>query len=147
MVVESVIFYASFIAVRKFAGGYHDMTPLRWYLFSTITIFISLPLLQQLSNFSKTITCVFILSALVSIICIIVLSPLDSGNKPISDKKEKRLYKVISSINSDVLFLVSLCLLCVNEQYGFSVMLGLFLSAAVLVMRVVQIKNTIKILY
>lgn len=141
MVVESVIFYASFIAVRKFAGGYHAMTPLRCYLFSTITIFISLLLLQQLSNFSKTITCVFILSASVSIICIIILSPLDSGNKPISYKKEKRLYKVISSINSVVLFLVSLCLLCVNEQYGLSVMLGLFLSAAVLVMRVVQIKK------
>lgn len=141
MVVESVIFYVSFIAIRKFAGGYHAMTPLRCYLFSTITIFISLLLLQQLSNFSKTITCVFILIALVSIICIIVLSPLDSGNKPISNKKEKKVYKIISSINSITLFLVSLCMLNLNEQYGLSIMLGLFLSAAVLLMRATQIKN------
>lgn len=65
MVVESVIFYVSFIAIRKFAGGYHAMTPLRCYLFSTITIFISLLLLQQLSNFSKAITYVFILIELI----------------------------------------------------------------------------------
>ena len=140
MIVESVIFYVSFIAVRKFAGGYHAMTPLRCYLFSIITIFISLLFLQKSSNFSKTITCVFILIALVSIICIIVLSPLDSRNKPISNMKEKRVYKVISSINSVVLFGVSLCMLCINEQYGRSIMLGLFLSAAVLVLRVIQLK-------
>lgn len=141
MVVESVIFYVSFIAIRKFAGGYHAMTPLRCYLFSTITIFISLLLLQQLSNFSKAITYVFILIELISIICIIVLSPLDSGNKPISNKKEKKVYKIISSINSITLFLVSLCMLNLNEQYGLSIMLGLFLSAAVLLMRATQIKN------
>lgn len=141
MVVESVIFYVSFIAIRKFAGGYHAMTPLRCYLFSTITIFISLLLLQQLSNFSKAITYVFILIELISIICIIVLSPLDSGNKPISNKKEKKVYKIISSINSITLFLVSLCMLNLNEQYGLSIMLGLFLSEAVLLMRATQIKN------
>lgn len=141
MVVESVIFYVSFIAIRKFAGGYHAMTPLRCYLFSTITIFISLLLLQQLSNFSKAITYVFIFIELISIICIIVLSPLDSGNKPISNKKEKKVYKIISSINSITLFLVSLCMLNLNEQYGLSIMLGLFLSAAVLLMRATQIKN------
>lgn len=144
MLIESIVFYGSFISIRKFAGGYHAMTPLRCYLFSTITIFISLLLLQQLSNFSNTITCVFILIALISIICIIVLSPLDSENKPISNKKEKRVYKIISIINSVVLFLVSLCMLYLNEQYGLSIMLGLFLSAVVLVMRVVQIKNIIK---
>ena len=141
MIVESVIFYVSFIAIRKFAGGYHAMTPLRCYLFSTITIFISLLFLQQLFIFSKTITCVFILIALISLICIIVLSPIDSGNKPIMNKKEKRVYKIISSINSVVLFFVSLCMLYINKRYGISIMLGVFFSAVVLIMRVIQMKK------
>lgn len=98
--------------------------------------------MRAISNkLAKAITYVFILIELISIICIIVLSPLDSGNKPISNKKEKKVYKIISSINSITLFLVSLCMLNLNEQYRLSIMLGLFLSAAVLLMRATQIKN------
>ena len=32
--IESLVFYFSFIAIRKFEGGYHANTPVRCYAFS-----------------------------------------------------------------------------------------------------------------
>lgn len=37
LLVESLVFYFSFIAIRKFAGGYHAKTPTRCYIISIIT--------------------------------------------------------------------------------------------------------------
>lgn len=37
LLTESLVFYLSFIAIRKFAGGYHAKTPTRCYIVSIIT--------------------------------------------------------------------------------------------------------------
>ena len=50
LLVESLVFNFSFIAIRKFAGGYHARTPSRCYLFSVISIIILL--LVALNTFS-----------------------------------------------------------------------------------------------
>lgn len=51
LLVESLVFYFSFIAIRKFAGGYHAKTPSRCYLFSVISSIILL--LVALNTFSR----------------------------------------------------------------------------------------------
>lgn len=50
LLVESLVFYFSFIAIRKFAGGYHAKTPSRCYLFPVISSIILL--LVALNTFS-----------------------------------------------------------------------------------------------
>ena len=48
--IESLVFYFSFIAIRKFAGGYHAKTPVRCYLFSFASNIIILCLVKWLSS-------------------------------------------------------------------------------------------------
>lgn len=46
LLVESLVFYFSFIAIRKFAGGYHAKTPTRCYFISIITIVLMLCIIK-----------------------------------------------------------------------------------------------------
>lgn len=139
LVAESIILYISFISIRKFAGGYHAKTPFRCYLFSIVTIVISLLTLKFSFN-SQIIglNYMFISIALISLIVILFLSPLDNENK-IINCKEKKVYKKISVVNSCVLFIISLFMLYSSNSYGYSVILGICISAIVLIVRKAQI--------
>lgn len=139
LVAESIILYISFISIRKFAGGYHAKTPFRCYLFSIVTIVISLLTLKFSFN-SRIIglNYMFISIALISLIVILFLSPLDNENK-IINCKEKKVYKKISVVNSCVLFIISLFMLYSSNSYGYSVILGICISAIVLIVRKAQI--------
>ena len=46
LLVESLVFYLSFIVIRKFAGGYHAKTPTRCYIISIITIVLMLCIIK-----------------------------------------------------------------------------------------------------
>ena len=47
MLFESIVFYGSFILIRKFAGGYHAKTPIRCYLFSAMSNIIVLSAIKN----------------------------------------------------------------------------------------------------
>lgn len=139
LVAESIILYISFISIRKFAGGYHAKTPFRCYLFSIVTIVISLLTLKFSFNAQIIgLNYMFISIALISLIVILFLSPLDNENK-IINCKEKKVYKKISVVNSCVLFIISLFMLYSSNSYGYSVILGICISAIVLIVRKAQI--------
>lgn len=139
MIAESIILYTSFIAIRKFSGGYHAKTPLRCYFFSVITIVISLIIMRcELTYNSEIIFLVSVLLALISIIVITVLSPLDNENKVLNDH-EKKIYKKISVFNTILLFIISLIVLSFNQSYGLPIIFGIIISAIVLIMRKVQV--------
>lgn len=46
LLTESLVFYLSFIVIRKFAGGYHAKTPTRCYIISIITIVLMLCIIK-----------------------------------------------------------------------------------------------------
>ena len=59
--IESLVFYFSFIAIRKFAGGYHAKTPVRCYLFSFASNIIILCLVKWLSSINTLFIFIFII--------------------------------------------------------------------------------------
>lgn len=139
LVVESIIFYCSFVAIRKFAGGYHAKTPIRCYIFSTFTITIGLIIYKFLESYDNLIiTILIMLITLGCSICIFMLAPLDNENNPLSNK-EKQYYRIISIINMLILFISSIILLLLKTNYGFAIILGISMSAIVLIMRKIQI--------
>lgn len=137
LLTESLVFYLSFIAIRKFAGGYHAKTPVRCYMFSIILYIVSLELIGFICE-SQYCVIITIILELFSLVCIFAISPLDSNKHPLN-LREKRVYRIISFTSSIVLFLLSLMLLFELKKIGIAVGLGIILVAFVLLIRKIQI--------
>lgn len=85
---EIVIFMAAYIPLRSFAGGYHAKTPLRCYIFSVIMLIVVSIGLKYLAVSEW----VYYAVLLVSVLGVLVLSPVEDRNKPL-DEIEHKVYK------------------------------------------------------
>lgn len=139
--IESLVFYFSFIAIRKFAGGYHAKTPVRCYLFSFASNIIILCLVKWLSSINTLFIFIFIIFELLCVVLILLISPLDTENNPLTGQ-EKKMYRMLTSIVTIFIFIISL--LCFFKGYrniGSSMICGVVMSALLLLMRKIQIIN------
>ena len=141
LLTESLVFYLSFIVIRKFAGGYHAKTPVRCYLFSFSSNIIILCLVKWLSSINTLFIFIFIIFELLCVVLILLISPLDTENNPLTGQ-EKKMYRMLTSIITILIFIISL--LCFFKGYrniGSSMICGVVMSALLLLMRKIQIIN------
>lgn len=139
LLIESLAFYFSFIAIRKFAGGYHAKTPVRCYAFSVVSSIIVLCLIKLSNSVSAFFAYVHIILGLFSVVLILLISPLDTENNPLN-KLEKRLYKMLAVLISACVFTIStLCVFTEYRNMGCSIICGVIMSTLVLLMRKIQI--------
>lgn len=139
--IESLVFYFSFIAIRKFAGGYHAKTPVRCYAFSVISSIIMLCLIKLSNSVGNIFTYLLIIFELLCVVLIILMSPLDTENNPLNSY-EKKWYKTLAVLISVCIFIISLfCVLTELRNIGYSLICGVIMSTLVLLMRKVQITN------
>lgn len=139
--IESLVFYFSFIAIRKFAGGYHAKTPVRCYLFSFASNIIILCLVKWLSSINTLFIFIFIIFELLCVVLILLISPLDTENNPLTGQ-EKKMYRMLTSIITILIFIISsLCFFKEYRNIGSSMICGVVMSALVLLMRKIQIIN------
>ena len=99
LLTESLVFYLSFIVIRKFAGGYHAKTPVRCYAFSVISSIIVLCLIKLSNSVCFIFTYVLIVLELFSVVLILLISPLDTENNPLNSR-EKKSYKMLAALIS-----------------------------------------------
>lgn len=141
LLTESLVFYLSFIAIRKFAGGYHAKTPVRCYAFSVISSIIMLCLIKLSNSVGNIFTYLLIIFELLCVVLIILMSPLDTENNPLNSY-EKKWYKTLAVLISVCIFIISLfCVLTELRNIGYSLICGVIMSTLVLLMRKVQITN------
>ncbi|WP_370752365.1 accessory gene regulator ArgB-like protein [Ruminococcus sp.] len=141
LLTESLVFYLSFIAIRKFAGGYHAKTPVRCYAFSVISSIIMLCLIKYANSVGNIFTYLLIIFELLCVVLIILMSPLDTENNPLNSY-EKKWYKTLAVLISVCIFIISLfCVLTELRNIGYSLICGVIMSTLVLLMRKVQITN------
>ncbi len=88
---ESIIFYIAFQFIRRTAGGYHASTEIRCEIISTLSIFASIILIKLSKIYSFEMKLLFI--TLVSTIAIFTICPLDTPEKPLSEKEFKYFQK------------------------------------------------------
>ena len=102
---ETIIFLASYIPLRIYAGGYHARTQMGCYIFSIVMI-ISVLLAIEFIPWTNFI-CIII--SMVSALIIFFLSPVEDTNKPL-DAAEVKVYgkkaKVILGLELGVLVLM-----------------------------------------
>lgn len=137
--IESLVFYFSFIAIRKFAGGYYAKTPVRCYAFSVISSIIVLCLIKLSNSACFIFTYVLIVLELFSVVLILLISPLDTENNPLNSR-EKKSYKMLAALISTCIFTIStLCVFTGYRNIGLSMICAIIMSAIVLLMRKFQI--------
>jgi len=141
LLTESLVLYLSFIVIRKFAGGYHAKTPVRCYLFSFASNIIILCLVKWLSSINTLFIFIFIIFELLCVVLILLISPLDTENNPLTGQ-EKKMYRMLTSIITILIFIISsLCFFKGYRNIGSSMICGVVMSALVLLMRKIQIIN------
>lgn len=85
VLLSSIIFYFAFFLMRQFAGGYHAATETRCEILSTLSIVVSIGIIK-LSK-SHDIKTVLLIITLISMVLIFCLCPLDTPEKPLSEKE------------------------------------------------------------
>lgn len=141
LLTGSLVFYLSFIAIRKFAGGYHAKTPTRCYVFSVISSIIMLCLIKYANSVGNIFTYLLIIFELLCVVLIILMSPLDTENNPLNSY-EKKWYKTLAVLISVCIFIISLfCVLTELRNIGYSLICGVIMSTLVLLMRKIQISK------
>lgn len=103
-VLESIVFYIAFQFIRRYAGGYHASTETRCEVMSTLSILACIVVIRL----SKTYDFQFALLVVsaVSAVCIAVLCPLDTPEKPLSEKEFKYFRKISCLILSAISIVV-----------------------------------------
>lgn len=106
--IGSIIFYIAFQFIRRYAGGYHAATETRCEIFSTLSILGSLGIVKIAQAYDIQI--VIGILAIISAICIFILCPLDTPEKPLSEKEFKYFRKISWII---------LCIICLLAIVSF----------------------------
>lgn len=92
--LPSLLFCSVFFLVHRFAGGFHAKTELHCLIITLSFFLISIVLIKL----STQLNCIILISIYVCcFIILIILSPADTPQKPLSNK-EKFLFKKITSL-------------------------------------------------
>ncbi len=89
---ESIVFYASFQSIRKFAGGYHASTETRCEIMSTLSILVCVILIRLSNTYSYQSALLFL--TLFAAVCIFLVCPLDTPEKPLSEEEFTQFRKI-----------------------------------------------------
>ncbi len=92
---ESLLFFCSFLLIRSYAGGIHAKRELSCLLLTALSIFAALLLIRGLLRLRPTVAAA--VPTAVAAVCVLLLSPLDSKEKPL-DAQERRRYRRIACV-------------------------------------------------
>lgn len=128
--IEAMVFYLSFCCVRRFAGGIHADSETKCILFTILSIIFSVLLIKTFNYFSLSVASICIM--VISVITVILISPVDTPNKRI-DQNKKRLYR-----KKTILFtIINLGLFaCMNvlKKYNIAIALSIGMSLAAILL-------------
>lgn len=109
IVLASVIFYISFQFIRRYAGGIHASSELKCELATTLSIFLCLLCIKACMQYDAEL--LILVPTLTACILIFFLCPLDTPEKPLTEK-EKTHFRKISRIVLLLILLVILVSFC-----------------------------------
>lgn len=145
VILESIIFYIAFQFIRRYAGGYHASTETRCEVLSTLSILACIVVikLSKTYDFQTVLLLITILSA----VCIFVFCPLDTPEKPLSEKE----YKYFRKVSWLILFVIVAAII-ISYVFKFQIVtvpccLSLILESILLVagkIKRVSQKNNVK---
>ena len=91
-IFESIIFYIAFQFIRRYAGGYHAKTETRCEIMSALSILCCIVIIKCSKMYDINI--VLLSTSFVFAVLIFFLCPLDTPEKPLTDKEHKYFRKI-----------------------------------------------------
>ena len=91
-IFESIIFYIAFQFIRRYAGGYHAKTETRCEIMSALSILCCIVIIKCSKMYDINI--VLLSTSLVFAVLIFIFCPLDTPEKPLTDKEHKYFRKI-----------------------------------------------------
>lgn len=110
--IESVVFYCSFLFVKRYAGGFHASTESRCFIISTTSIALSICFISFCQTAYYIRNLVFILTIIAGAI-ISFFSPVATAEKPLDINAKKR-YRLFSVLRVIILFSIISILYCLS---------------------------------
>ena len=131
MFFESVLFFISFCLVRNFAGGIHADTERKCTIISTFSILASIVVMWVLDFLGLKTFSLFLL--IISAICLIVFSPIDTPNKQLN-ASDKKKYKKKTVLICLALVILHIILSCVGiHSFSIAVSVSMVFAATLVV--------------
>lgn len=90
--IESVIFYIAFQFIRRYAGGYHAKTETKCEILSTLSLLVCIAIIKVIKTYNFQTLLLFV--TIISAVCIFVFCPLDTPEKPLTEKEFKYFRKI-----------------------------------------------------
>ncbi len=87
-VIQLIVYMLVYIPLRIYAGGFHAKTPFRCWIISTLTLLLVLAVMKYVHLKFY----IFVAITLLSVVVIVIFSPVEDKNKPL-DEFEKKVYK------------------------------------------------------
>lgn len=133
---ESIMFYIMFSLLRGYAGGIHARTEFLCTLLTSFTIILSIAGIFAMKALHVMIVPVGML--IIGMVCILILSPLDTQEKPLS-KEDRKRYRDISWILSLLCSVLSIIgILTHHYAILYSAAFAVFLEGTLLVLGRIQ---------
>ena len=131
IVIESILFYILFSFIRSYAGGIHAPTEILCTIFTISSLFMSVLSIKLMLNYGDQ-RIAFVVY-FISLIIIIILSPLDTKEKPLNSN-EKKCFKVKTYAVLIVIILISITAMVFHKiNIFYSILMSLVLESILLI--------------
>ncbi len=140
-----VIFLASYIPLRTYAGGYHSRDSVRCMIFSTLLI-IGVALITRSSLYEKSLFgfFVFVGIGILSYAVILFVSPVADENKPLSDVENKQCAVKARIIATAIIITALICILMQRPEVGSVFILTQVIMASMLLLGIVNNRRLLR---
>ena len=136
---QAVVFYFVFLAMRKFAGGYHATTYVKCNALYLLTFMVSvLGDRYVVSNFNSLYLSVFIL--LFVFMTVLIFSPIENPNNPIEDGQEKK-FRRYSLLIASALSVGEMVLFFLDLPIHRMLLISMFLAVVYMYVEVINRKR------
>lgn len=131
VLLESILFYTVFMLLRTYAGGMHAKTETACTILTSIVLSASVFGIRiiELSNRQAIISVMLV----ISVLSILLLSPLDSNEKPLGVQEKKHYHRICLLFTFVFISLAFLAKILFLNELVSAIACGLFLESMLLI--------------
>lgn len=130
--LPSIVFFVTFSIIRRFAGGFHAKTELHCQIISLSFLFFSVVTIKYSSKHINDFN--VICGVLICMILLILFSPSDTPQKPLSIS-ERKMFKKITFFVSIIFFVIIFALLKYNiKEYAIAIVCAFLLETVLVIL-------------
>ncbi len=137
MVGKAFLFYAAFLVLRRYCGGFHAET---YLVCNSVFTGIMLMALLGISHSSTIPMPCLAIAAVVSFLVVIRYSPIVHKNKPLTDK-EILLYRKVSVAVSGLFLIMVFLIPMFSKEVATIIALAMLATAGTMIVSVIQRKG------